>query len=162
MMSKKLRKRVFLLETQRTLDYVISQIFRRPLDAILLQQRSPKDQQLADTINQITDIPVHLIEAPMLEQPELPFLPSLAEAGCALRSDVNQVARRKFMQHINFYFDEFRPKPLSFDIRFSAAVIALVIVGMLVIGIFEQQKLHEFETITTRKSKSGSKNSMSR
>lgn len=77
----------FLLETQRTLDYVISQIFRRPLDAILLQQRSTNDQHLADTISQITEIPVQLIEAPMLEQPELPFIPTLAEAGCALRSD---------------------------------------------------------------------------
>ncbi|MCW8875611.1 MAG: hypothetical protein OQJ89_08720 [Kangiellaceae bacterium] len=77
----------FLLETQRTLDYVISQIFRRPLDSILLQQRSANDQQLADTINQITEIPVQLIEAPLLEQPDLPFLPTLAEAGCALRGD---------------------------------------------------------------------------
>ena len=77
----------FLLETQRTLDYVISQIFRRPLDTILLQQRSANDLQLANTINQITEIPVQLIEAPMLEQPELPFIPTLAEAGCALRSD---------------------------------------------------------------------------
>ncbi|MCW8875612.1 MAG: hypothetical protein OQJ89_08725 [Kangiellaceae bacterium] len=57
------------------------------------------------------------------------------------------------MQHINFYFDEFKPKPLSFDIRFSAAVISLIVIGMLVIGILQHQKLLEFEQLQQQKAK---------
>ena len=86
MMNKKLNKRAFYLKPRERLIMLISQIFRRPLDNILLQQRSPSDQQLADTINQISEIPVSLIQAPMLEQPKLPFEPSLSEAGCAMRN----------------------------------------------------------------------------
>ena len=71
----------FLLETQRTLDYVISQIFRRPLDAILLQQRSLNDQQLADTINQITDIPEYRLREQTLVDTTFP-----AETGVNIKS----------------------------------------------------------------------------
>ena len=61
------------------------------------------------------------------------------------------------MQHINFYFDEFRPKPLSFDIRFSAAVISIVVFGMLVIGILQHQKLQEFEQLQQEKASQAAK-----
>lgn len=38
------------------------------------------------------------------------------------------------MQRIDFYFDEYRPKPLSFDSRFAAFICALCLLGLLLIG----------------------------
>ena len=51
------------------------------------------------------------------------------------------------MQYINFYLEEFRPKPLSFDIKFSAAVIGVVVLGLIAIGIVQQQRLSERKAI---------------
>ncbi|TQV88531.1 hypothetical protein [Aliikangiella coralliicola] len=74
----------FLLETQRTLDYVISQIFRRPLDAILLQQESEKSEALAETIKQLTETDVILISPKVETKQENSQAPNLAEVGLAL------------------------------------------------------------------------------
>ena len=75
----------FLLETQRTLDYVVSQIFRRPIDGILLQQNSDADDELAEIINQITELQVTLV-SPQVETNESDMLtPNLVDAGAALR-----------------------------------------------------------------------------
>ena len=74
----------FLLETQRTLDYVVSQIFRRPIDKILLQQNSGDDDSLAVLIKQITELDVSLVTS-VIEQtdPQLPPA-SLVEVGAAM------------------------------------------------------------------------------
>lgn len=90
----------FLLETQRTLDYVISQIFRKPIDLILLQQNNQRRDTLAETINQIVETKVLLVkpnvEALFNGQPnseadgdskpaeQKTIMTTLAEAGCAL------------------------------------------------------------------------------
>ncbi|WP_444996350.1 hypothetical protein [Aliikangiella sp. IMCC44359] len=75
----------FLLETQRTLDYVVSQIFRKPVDNILLQKTSEEDSYLADILKQITEVEVTLV-TPQVEQsdPSQP-IPSLVETGAAMR-----------------------------------------------------------------------------
>jgi MSHA biogenesis protein MshI len=74
-----------LLETQRTLDYVISQIFRKPVDTILFQQNPGKDHSLAESIAQLLEINVDLIQAECQTSLEQEIFPSLAEVGCALR-----------------------------------------------------------------------------
>ncbi len=74
----------FLLETQRTLDYVVSQIFRRPLDCIFLQKTNT-NEKLAETMSQLTDIPVIWADLGIAANADSPFPPSLAEAGCAKR-----------------------------------------------------------------------------
>lgn len=75
----------FLLETQRTLDYVVSQIFRRPIDTILLQHRSDSDEELANLINQITEIQVSLISPDYQTNASDLLPPNLVDIGCALR-----------------------------------------------------------------------------
>ncbi len=91
------QEEAFLLETQRTLDYVISQLFRKPIDLILLQQNNQRKETLAETVKQIVETKVLLVK------PNVEFLSthnqdndnidatqqntgiaSLAETGCAL------------------------------------------------------------------------------
>lgn len=75
----------FLLETQRTLDYVVSQIFRRPIDKILLQENSREDAKLAEVIHQITELEVNLVSPRLISDNEDLAKPSLAEVGAAMR-----------------------------------------------------------------------------
>jgi MSHA biogenesis protein MshI len=78
----------FLLETQRTLDYVISQLFRKPVDLILLQNKEGNTSVLAETINQLIETPVSIVESDVdYEQQENLLTTTLAEAGCAVRLD---------------------------------------------------------------------------
>jgi len=45
------------------------------------------------------------------------------------------------MQSVNFYLDEYRPKPLSFDHRFALFVVGLSLLGMLTIGWIQSQQV---------------------
>lgn len=74
----------FLLETQRTLDYVVSQIYRRPVDRLLLQKRDTA-VNLAETMGQITDTQVDWIESGVSLTKNSSFPPTLAEVGSAKR-----------------------------------------------------------------------------
>ncbi|TQV88532.1 PilN domain-containing protein [Aliikangiella coralliicola] len=38
------------------------------------------------------------------------------------------------MQRVNFYFDEYKPKPLSFNSQFALSIFALTFIGLIVIG----------------------------
>lgn len=49
------------------------------------------------------------------------------------------------MQSINFYFEEYHPKPLSFDSRFFALVLLLCLIGLVAISWIEQSKLNELK-----------------
>ena len=75
----------FLLETQRTLDYVVSQIFRRPIDKILLQENSKEDAKLAEVIRQITELEVNLVSSPVTADNQELTHPMLSEVGAAMR-----------------------------------------------------------------------------
>ena len=67
--------------------YVVSQIFRRPIDNILLQNHFHDAHNLADIINQLTEIDVTLVQPEIhTEDPEL-LSPSLAEVGAAMRRE---------------------------------------------------------------------------
>ena|GEM_PF-2350001 len=87
----------FLLETQRTLDYVIGQLFKKSVDLILLQHQGEHSDSLAKTINQLIETQVILvkpdIQMKLVEDNEnsnqktASIIPTLAEAGSALRVD---------------------------------------------------------------------------
>jgi Tfp pilus assembly PilM family ATPase len=84
----------FLLETQRTMDYVIGQLFRKPIDKLLIQpeqinasldsDKATSNQPLAETIQQLLDIPVSLITSPFSFDNNGSVKPSLAELGVAM------------------------------------------------------------------------------
>jgi len=85
----------FLLETQRTLDYVISQLFRKPIDKLLLLQRLGSGEsgdnsagELLQTLQQLTDTPVSLVTSEHDLTPVDENLPTLAELGCATRVEI--------------------------------------------------------------------------
>ncbi|WP_196139752.1 hypothetical protein [Aliikangiella sp. G2MR2-5] len=71
---------IFLLETQRTLDYVISQIYRRPLDRILLIDK-PGSASLAETLSQLTETQVELVTMKSDYTQNGSFPPTVAEVG---------------------------------------------------------------------------------
>lgn len=100
---------IFILETQRTLDYVVSQLFRKPIDCLLLQQslqstltfnqesQQQEKKSLADTVQELIEVPVKLIAPQINMQPinmqaaqsttqqnESSVFPGLAEVGLAI------------------------------------------------------------------------------
>lgn len=74
----------FLLETQRTMDYVVSQLFRKPVDTLYLDQQSGENAALLEIITQITDTPVASFSLPVDTQQTDMVQPSLAELGCLI------------------------------------------------------------------------------
>ncbi len=55
------------------------------------------------------------------------------------------------MQFVNFYFDEYKPKPLSFDFRFACVFLSLVICGLLLGGYLQERRLTSLkQSVTTR------------
>lgn len=77
----------FLLEIQRTLDYAVNQIYRAPVMRLLLQPCA-QNENLANLIKQLTEIPVVEASASVVDtRAEDPanLQPGLAELGLALR-----------------------------------------------------------------------------
>jgi len=83
--DKEAEQESFLLETQRTLDYVVSQIFRRPIDTLLLQKNSAADDQLAELIHQITELKVNLVTPSIVAKDAETLAPNLAEVGAVTK-----------------------------------------------------------------------------
>lgn len=79
------KQELFLLEVQRTLDYVVSQVFRRPIDTILLQRNSQKDQSLANLLTQITELKVTIVSPQTQQGQTSELVPNLVELGAALK-----------------------------------------------------------------------------
>lgn len=55
------------------------------------------------------------------------------------------------MQLVDFYFDEYRPKPLSFDLRFAGAIILVVVAGLVAIGIIQTNQISEYQDSLVKK-----------
>lgn len=49
------------------------------------------------------------------------------------------------MQFINFYFEEYRPKPLSFDSRFAAIVLLISLISVLILGWLESSEVDNLQ-----------------
>lgn len=88
----------FLLEIQRTMDYVISQLFRKPVDKLLIQSETlqasldnnnfQQTKPLANMIQQFLDIPVALVSPQFTTQQNNLPQPSLAEMGIVIAGKV--------------------------------------------------------------------------
>ena len=61
------------------------------------------------------------------------------------------------MQFVNFYLDEYRPKPLSFDLRFAAAIVSIIVVGLIVIGIIQNQQVADAKVHLAEKQQAAAK-----
>ncbi|MET1255685.1 PilN domain-containing protein [Aliikangiella maris] len=55
------------------------------------------------------------------------------------------------MQTINFYFAEYRPKPLSFDTQFAAILLGVSILSMSIIGFIQSSQLNQLTAINQLK-----------
>ena len=77
----------FLLEIQRTLDYCVNQIFRRPIDKLLLQAQADNSGPLAELVAQITEIPVTPVAVDLTRDESISGRPRLTEIGTALRAE---------------------------------------------------------------------------
>ncbi|MGX5200341.1 PilN domain-containing protein [Aliikangiella sp. IMCC44632] len=55
------------------------------------------------------------------------------------------------MQHINFFFDEFKPKPLSFDSRFAGLVFIVVLIGVTAFGFTQQRQAENLAALKIQK-----------
>lgn len=135
----------FLLETQRTLDYCVSQIFRKPVNALIIDASKIAGSNLKDSLEQITELPVHaftinssLEEALQKSNDEnrLVTILSIAEAGLVLQQP------DKKGQQANLYLPQYHPKPLEFGFKFAASIAALFFFGFITYGMIQEKELH--------------------
>ena len=142
----------FLLETQRTLDYCVSQVFRQPVDSLLLDGSKTKSDQLIKALEEVTELSVNRIDISndkdILEEvstaqslPSKSILPgiespkiSLAEAGMLFNQNI------KPLQSVNFYQKQYQPKPLEFGFKFASAIAAIFFVAFIGYGLMQQKQ----------------------
>lgn len=145
------KENAFLLETQRTLDYVVSQLFRKPVELLLLLDDQKGKQTLADMLFELTETQVKLVSSldfldqNPLEQKQL--LPTLAEIGCLVRSPSPT-------QFVNFYFEQYHPQPLTFNSHFALTALAVSLLGLVIIGWQESVKTSQLEQLLQNKNQS--------
>jgi len=133
----------FLLETQRTLDYCISQIFRRPVDSLVLDASKTTDLELIAALEQITELPISRVkfsQAPPQTLDEItveniaPVL-SLTEIGVVFSQANSQT------QSVNFYLNQYKPKPLEFGFKFASSMAAAFMLSFFGFGYIQNQQL---------------------
>ena len=138
----------FLLETQRTLDYCVSQVFRKPIDALYLDGSKTASDKLVKALEQVTEIPVNRIDLAasndLLEDetdPErpVPLKMSLAEAGMLF----SQTTKR--LQSVNFYQKQYQPKPLEFGFKFASSLVAVFFIAFVGYGLMQQKQLNSLD-----------------
>ena len=130
----------FLLETQRTLDYCISQFFRKPVDRLILDAQRTDNTNLVDSLEQVAELPVDLIRLSNKEpssenqEPSQPGLQlSIAEAGAVYFDG-------KSLQAINFYLPQYQPKPLEFSFKYAVGLTAASIIGLSFYGFVKEKE----------------------
>jgi len=55
------------------------------------------------------------------------------------------------MQSVNFYFEEYRPKPLTFDSRFASLALAVSVVMLIILSTIKSTHLSQQEAILANK-----------
>lgn len=124
----------FLLETQRTLDYCISQIFRKPIDRLVISRGKEKQEELIHSLEQVTELSVNCFSSKSLikglHSPPHSFDLSISEAGTLFTPN-------KSKQTINFYLPEFHPKPMEFGFKFAASTVAIFVLGFIAFGMVQ-------------------------
>ncbi len=127
----------FLLETQRTLDYCVSQIFRRPVNGLIIDAAQSNDAKLIESIEQVTEISVTQVglkESDTNNHEESDAIElTIAETGILSPSLADQ--------QVNFYLPEYQPQPLEFGFKYASLVAAISCVGFLFYGIAQTQEI---------------------
>ncbi len=128
----------FLLETQRTLDYCVSQVFRKPVDSLVLDSNKTNDD-LSTALQQLTELPIVRYDIEnkisISEKNNKNFkLLTFAEAGLFL-SQFQQPS-----QSINFYLNQYRPKPLEFGFKFATSIAAIFILVFIGYGLIQNHE----------------------
>jgi MSHA biogenesis protein MshI len=139
-------KEQFLLETQRTLDYCVNQVFRRPINALLIDANKTAQNDLVEIIEGVTEIAVTRFESNALTSPqvELQTKLTIAEAGVIFSANLSTKPL------INFYFPDYRPKPLQFGLKFATSSAAVFLFGLFIYGLIqERQKTQLNEQLIT-------------
>ncbi len=149
----------FLLETQRTLDYCVSQVFRKPVDSLVLDGSKTKSTALIKALEQVTELSVNRIDLtndgdlseddevsseqsvlpetalPKTVQPKvMPPKMSLAETGMLFSENV------KRLQSVNFYQKQYQPKPLEFGFKFASSIVAFLFLAFIGYGFLQQKQ----------------------
>jgi MSHA biogenesis protein MshI len=128
----------FLLETQRTLDYCISQFFRSPVNRLTLNDNKVRDNNLVESLEQITELPVDRVELNQQyidEQESASLALTIAEAGAALGGLGNSP------QWVDFYMPEYRPQPLEFGFKYAVGLGAIAVLGLIGYGLLQNSEL---------------------
>lgn len=133
----------FLLETQRTLDYCVSQVFRKPVDSLLLDGSKTRSDKLVKSLEQVTELSINrvdltassdLLEDDVDSEKPTPLKMSLAEAGMLF----SQTTKR--LQSVNFYQKQYQPKPLEFGFKFATGFAAVFFVAFIGYGLMQQKQ----------------------
>ncbi len=131
----------FLLETQRTLDYCVSQVFRKPVNLLVLDSYKTDNEELLIALEQVTEIPCQSYRIDNSSSSEHSKLQlTLAEGGVVLHKNLKQP------QSVNFYLTQYQPKPLEFGFKFATAIAALFLLMFIGYGFIqnkEQQQLKQ-------------------
>lgn len=146
----------FLLETQRTLDYCISQIFRKPVDSLILDASKVDDQELVTALEQLTELPITRFEYNQLTTETSTQSPEHEHEQEQEHEPVDQLSLTEIgatffqeslstEQSVNFYLSEYQPKPLEFGFKFAVSVAAVFILAFFGYGYLQNQQLSQLE-----------------
>jgi len=163
--NRQLQLDQFLLETQRTLDYCVSQIFRKPVDALIVDASKTDDPELITALEQITELPITRLEyantlpkkADEISSDEI--IPdkkgsqnnqlqlSLAEAGIVFEK------KRTEIQSVNFYLNQYKSKPLEFGFKFATSIAAVFMLVFIGFGYIQGQEIDHLNQQLTHNKK---------
>ena len=131
----------FLLETQRTLDYCISQFFRSPVNRLALNASKADNNNLVESLEQIAELPVDLVEvtAPTDDSNSETLALTISEAGAAIGKT------GQTQQWIDFYLPQYRPKPLEFGFKYAVGICLVAFAGFVGYGVLQTSELNQLE-----------------
>jgi len=138
----------FLLETQRTLDYCISQIFRKPVDSLILDASKVDDEALVTALEQLTELPVTRFEYKQLTTEDSTQSPEQEPVEQLSLTEIGAIFYQESLstdQSVNFYLSEYQPKPLEFGFKFAASIAIVFTLAFLGYGHLQNQQLSQLE-----------------
>ncbi len=136
----------FLLETQRTIDYCVSQIFRRPINKLIVDASKLEGSNLIDAIETTLDIPVSSFDLNVTLSDILAESDELQSIGLSIDElGLIQTNNEKKKQYVDLYLPQYRPQPLEFGFSFAASVASLFLFGFIVLGIIENSEVSTLE-----------------
>lgn len=135
----------FLLETQRTLDYCVSQIFRKPIDFLTVDSLTIGSNKTISALAELTELPIKEIkingnrcynnETGTTQD----LILSVAEVG------VLPAFKQNKAQDCNLYLSQYHPKPLEFGFKYASGIAALFVVGFSAYAYLQNQEQKALE-----------------